>query len=88
MDIPTGWTETGKTIQRIFPTGTFRDGVAFVVAIGRVADAVDHHPDILLTYPDVAVTLMSHDVGEVTDRDLQLAAQINRLWEELSDPAA
>jgi 4a-hydroxytetrahydrobiopterin dehydratase len=87
MDVPTGWTVAGKTLQRTFPTGTFHDGVEFVVAIGQVADAADHHPDILLTYPTVAVTLMSHDVGRVTDRDLHLAGQISRLWEERSDPA-
>jgi 4a-hydroxytetrahydrobiopterin dehydratase len=82
VDIPTGWAETGKTIQRTFRTGSFHDGVTLVVAIGQLADAADHHPDILLTYPTVVVTLMTHDEGRVTERDLRLAAQIDRVWQE------
>jgi 4a-hydroxytetrahydrobiopterin dehydratase len=82
MDIPTGWTTAGDTIRRTFETGDFNRGVSFVVAIAQLADAADHHPDVLLTYPKVVVELMTHDAGRVTERDLRLAAQINRLWEE------
>jgi len=82
MDIPTGWTGTGKTIQRTFRTGDFARGVSLVVAIGQLADAADHHPDVLLTYPTVLVTLTTHDAGGVTERDLRLAAQIDRVWQE------
>lgn len=81
MDIPPGWTETGRTLQRTFPTGDFARGVSLVVAIGRLADEADHHPDVLLTYPTVVVTLTTHDEGGVTERDLRLAAQIGRVWE-------
>ena len=82
MDIPTGWPGTGKTIQRTFRTGDFARGVSLVVAIGQLADAADHHPDVLLTYPTVLVTLTTHDAGGVTERDLRLAAQIDRVWQE------
>jgi 4a-hydroxytetrahydrobiopterin dehydratase len=82
VDIPTGWTGDEKAIQRTFKTGTFARGVSFVVAIGTLADAADHHPDILLTYPAVTVTLTTHDAGRVTGRDLRLAAQIDRAWDE------
>jgi pterin-4a-carbinolamine dehydratase len=82
MDIPTGWTRTGNNIQRTFSTGDFARGVALVVAIGKLADAANHHPDILLTYPRVVVTLTTHDEGRVTDRDLRLATQIERYWAE------
>ena len=61
---------------------------AAVAAIGRFADAADPHPDILLTYPTVVVALMTHDEGRVTERDLRLAAQIDRLWAERSTPTA
>lgn len=81
MEVPSGWTGTGQTIQRTFRTGDFARGVALVVAIGRLADEADHHPDILLTYPTVVVTLTTHDEGRVTERDLRLAAQIDRVWE-------
>jgi 4a-hydroxytetrahydrobiopterin dehydratase len=83
MDIPTAWESRGDTIERTYRTGDFDRGVALVVGIGRLADAAGHHPDILLTYPAVKVTLTTHDAGNrVTDRDLRLAEQIDRLWEE------
>jgi len=82
MDIPAGWTGIDAAIQRTFRTGNFARGVSLVVAIGKLADEADHHPDILLTYPAVVVTLTTHDEGRVTERDLRLAAQIDRLWAE------
>ena len=88
MDVPSGWAEAGKTIQRTFGTGDFNAGVSFVVAIGRLADAADHHPDILLTYPRVVVTLTTHDAGRVTEKDLRLAAEINRVWDERKSATA
>ncbi len=42
----------------------------------QLADRADHHPDILIQYSKVTVTLWSHDKGGVTDRDLRLARQI------------
>lgn len=80
--IPAGWDPTEKTIHRTFRTGSFDQGVRFVSAIGVLADAANHHPDIILTYPAVIVTLTTHDRGLVTIKDTTLAAQINRLWEQ------
>lgn len=82
MDNPSGWETAGNTIERTFQTGDFDRGVALVVGIGKLADAADHHPDVLLTYRAVKVMLTTHDAGRVTDRDLRLADQIDRLWEE------
>lgn len=80
--VPTDWQATEKTIHRTFPTGTFVRGVAFITAIRDLAEGVNHHPDIILTYPTVIVTLMTHDEGMVTMKDIALAEQINRIWAE------
>jgi pterin-4a-carbinolamine dehydratase len=82
MDVPGGWESKGNTIEKTFGTGDFDRGVSLVVGIGKLADAADHHPDILLTYRAVKVMLTTHDAGRVTDRDRRLAEQIDRLWEE------
>ena len=39
--------------------------------VGELADRADHHPDILIQYSKVTLTLSSHDKGGVTDRDLR-----------------
>ncbi|MGA8845065.1 MAG: VOC family protein [Nocardioides sp.] len=59
-----------------FATGDFATGLRLVEAIGAAAEAADHHPDIDLRYPFVQVSLRSHDVGGVTQRDVRLAREI------------
>jgi 4a-hydroxytetrahydrobiopterin dehydratase len=62
-----------------FETGDFVTGLALANAIGQAAEEANHHPDLDLRYPFLAVKLVSHDVGGVTDRDLQLARRISEL---------
>lgn len=74
-----------------FRTGSFARGVALVEAIGRVADAADHHPDVDLRYGGVAVRLWSHDVDGLSNRDVALARAISDAAGALgldADPAA
>jgi pterin-4a-carbinolamine dehydratase len=73
---PAGWQVDGVTAVATFGTGSFATGVDLVVAIGRLADDANHHPDVLLRYPDVAVTLTTHDAGGLTQRDVDLARAI------------
>ena len=81
---PEGWQPTDKTIHRTFKTGSFVKGVELINAIKDLAEAANHHPDIILTYAAVIVTLTTHDEGTVTMKDTAMAEQINRLWTEQS----
>ena len=71
-----GWTLDGAAIRRTFTFAGFRTAIAFIVRLGFEAEEADHHPDILIQYSKVTVTLWTHDKGGVTDRDLRLARQI------------
>jgi len=71
------WRHLLTGIRARFRTGDFATGLALVDRIGSAAEQAGHHPDISLTYPEVIVTLMSHDVGGITSRDLDLARQIS-----------
>lgn len=74
-----------------FRTGSFAAGVELVDAIGELAEAADHHPDVDLRYAGVTVRLVSHDVGGLSDRDAALARQISDVARELdirADPSA
>ena len=69
-----------KVLDRLvvrFETGNFNAGTALVTEIARLADAANHHPDVELRYPHVTVSLKSHDVNAITQRDLRLARQIS-----------
>jgi len=80
METPTNWTIENEKLTRTFVCKNFVDAVDFVKSIVPLAEKADHHPDIeVFAYKKVKVKLMSHDVGEITDRDLSLAKEINKL---------
>lgn len=70
-----------------FRTGTFARGVALVDAIGALADAADHHPDVDLRYGGVTVRLRTHSANGLTERDVELARQISAAAREQGVPA-
>jgi len=85
------WRVVGDGARAFFRTGSFAKGAAFVAAIGELADAANHHPDIDLRYGAVGVRLTSHDVGDISERDLALARQISEAARALgirADPSA
>lgn len=84
----TEWQVDGESAQASYATGSFALGVTLVVEIGRLADALDHHPEITLTYPTVEVRLSSHDIGGLSRRDADLAHAISTAARALGIPAA
>ena len=71
------WRPEGDGVTATFRTGTFAIGVALVDEIGRLADAMDHHPDVDLRYSTVTVRLVTHDVDGLSELDVRLAGQIS-----------
>src|SRR5215208_4239043 len=80
------WRVVGDGAYAHFRTGSFAAGVALVDAIGRLADAANHHPDVDLRYRGVTVRLVSHDVEGLSERDVELARQISAAARELDVP--
>jgi len=70
-----------------FATGSFAKGVELVEKIGRLADEANHHPDVDLRYPGVTVGLFTHEIGDISDRDVALARRISAAARELGIPA-
>jgi 4a-hydroxytetrahydrobiopterin dehydratase len=68
-----------------FRTGAFAAGVALVDAIGRLADATHHHPDVDLRSDGVTVRLRT-DSGALGEREVALAQQISAAARELGVP--
>lgn len=66
-------------ILKVFSTGDFLSGLGFVTRVAVLAERANHHPDVVLTYPKVSVRLTTHDAAGVTQKDFELAAQIDRL---------
>lgn len=74
--------ESGEVGAR-FRTGSFARGVDLVARIGAMADAANHHPDVLITYPAVEVRMITHEVDGLTERDVALAREISAAVREM-----
>ncbi len=74
-----GWTSNGQAVVRVFQFGNFPEAMRFVNQIAVAAETADHHPDILINYNKVTLTLVSHDSGGVTQRDIRMAGKINEV---------
>lgn len=73
------WRKLAQGLHARFLTGDFVTGLRLVTAVAEAAERANHHPDVTLTYPFVDVKLLSHDVSEVTQQDMDLAAQISEI---------
>jgi 4a-hydroxytetrahydrobiopterin dehydratase len=72
----TGWARRGETLTKTFTFERFSDGIAFVDRVARIADEMNHHPDIDVRYTKITMTLSTHDAGGITQSDLTLAERI------------
>src|SRR5687768_7013475 len=73
-----GWARKGEALNKTYSFAHFADGIRFVQQIAELADAMNHHPDIDIRYTDVSFSLSSHDAGGITQRDLDLAKEIEQ----------
>jgi 4a-hydroxytetrahydrobiopterin dehydratase len=76
------WSELSDTIQRTFQFPDFVKAMAFVNEVARMAEADQHHPDILVRYNKVTLTLSTHDAGGITKKDFVLAKKCDAAYEK------
>jgi 4a-hydroxytetrahydrobiopterin dehydratase len=65
-----GWKGTSKAIKRQYTFPTFPDAITFATRLAFVAEAADHHPDLLISHRKVTVTYSTHSEGGVTRKDI------------------
>jgi 4a-hydroxytetrahydrobiopterin dehydratase len=66
-------------ITRTYRFPDFKQALDFVNRVGAVAEEQGHHPDILLTWGKVEITLWTHKIDGLTESDFIMAAKIDRL---------
>ena len=76
---PSGWLLREGALHREFVFVDFEQAFSFMAAVAAVAESMNHHPDWSNSWNKVSISLRSHDVGKVTDRDVALAERINSL---------
>ena len=73
------WSATGDAMQRTLSFSNFVESMSFVNKLAKLAEKHKHHPDILIRYNKVTLTLTTHDAGGVTEKDFALAREIDQL---------
>jgi 4a-hydroxytetrahydrobiopterin dehydratase len=69
----------GGTIHREFVFENFVQAFGFMTQVAIVAEKHNHHPEWSNVYNRVAITLTTHDVGGLSNNDIELATEIDRL---------
>lgn len=74
-----GWSFDGERLNRTFEFRDFVEAFAFMTAAALRVQEMDHHPEWSNVYGTVRVTLVTHDAGGVTSRDLELARRLEAI---------
>jgi 4a-hydroxytetrahydrobiopterin dehydratase len=73
------WSELNGAIQRTFQFKDFAEAMRFVNQVADAAETDQHHPDILIRWNKVTLTLSTHDASGITAKDFALAKKIDGL---------
>jgi 4a-hydroxytetrahydrobiopterin dehydratase len=74
-----GWSRAGSSITRTVTRDDFRGAMLFTGAVAYLAEEAGHHPDILIQWNRVTLTLSTHSAGGLTALDFGLAGKISAL---------
>jgi 4a-hydroxytetrahydrobiopterin dehydratase len=79
------WTEKEKKLTSEFEFSNFTEALDFVNKIGKKAEDLQHHPDILMhDYKHVTIMLFTHDEDAITKKDHELAKLIDDMYSEFN----
>ena len=84
-DVP-DWSQRAQTLVRTYKFETFLMSIAFVRRIAKRAEKIQHHPDIDIRFDQVTLTLTTHDVGGLTEKDFTLAGQCDEVFAKFLEP--
>ncbi|HRD31185.1 MAG TPA: 4a-hydroxytetrahydrobiopterin dehydratase [Fimbriimonadaceae bacterium] len=73
-----GWAVEGNKLVRTWTFESYPQGPDWAVRVGEFAEALNHHPDILIGYCRVTVSTTTHDAGnQISEMDFELARRLN-----------
>lgn len=73
------WTEVSGAIQRTYDFTDFVQAMRFVNKVAEYAEKAQHHPDILVRYNKVTISVSTHDAGGITGKDFALAKAVDAM---------
>lgn len=73
------WNEIDNKLTKEFTFSDFKSALGFVNKVGELAEATNHHPDIELSWGKVKILLTTHNEKKVTQKDRELAQEIDKI---------
>jgi 4a-hydroxytetrahydrobiopterin dehydratase len=73
------WKVVNNKLNRVFQFKDFVAAFAFMTKVAFVAEKMDHHPELFNVYNSVTIDLATHDVGGISNLDINLAEKIDAL---------
>ena len=73
------WTRDGDRLTKEVRRADFRGAMAFVNEVADVAEELNHHPDITVSWNRVGLEVSTHDSGGLTSLDFELARRVDAL---------
>ena len=74
-----GWSRQGEALVREEKSENFLGSMEFVNRVAPVAEGMNHHPDLAISWDTVTVTITTHSEGGLTENDFTLAERIDAL---------
>lgn len=74
-----GWEVAGDRLTKTYRFPDFARALAFANAVGKIAEAMGHHPELTVGWGFVTVSTWTHDADGVTEKDVALAAEIESI---------
>lgn len=75
------WEVNGRELTRGFYLKGFNDALSFINDVGKVANKLEHHPDILLSeFSTVRLFIKTNEFGRITTMDTHFAGEVDKLW--------
>jgi 4a-hydroxytetrahydrobiopterin dehydratase len=74
-----GWERDGDAIRKSFKRGDFKGSVDFINQVTPIAEDMNHHPDLEVSWDTVTVSITTHAEGGLTENDFELASKIDAI---------
>ncbi len=75
------WSAVGSRLSRTYTFSNFAEALAFVNSVGALAEEVDHHPLISLTWGRVDLEIWTHSIDGLQRGDFVFAAKVHQIYE-------
>ncbi len=75
----TTWSYIFPSIEKKISTSNFDESIRLANEIAKIANHLNHHPDLILSYSALTIKTHTHDASGITDKDFELAEQIDHL---------